>query len=155
MNSLQWKEYFNTKEFEEQLSYLYVCNNESVGYYKDRLCEVLDGLGSNFAEYDDIRLFSAPGRTEIGGNHTDHQRGCVIAASINLDVIGAVAKNGTDKVRILSKGYKMDVIDINDLDVKTDEYDIVINQLLEGRSKEEKILAVNMLKLMFNYTKGR
>lgn len=131
MNSLQWKEYFNTKEFEEQLSYLYVCNKEAVGCYKERLSEVIDGLETNFAEYEDIRLFSAPGRTEIGGNHTDHQRGCVLAASINLDVIGAAAKNGTDKVRILSKGYKMDVIDINDLDVKTTEYDKAIS-LIRG-----------------------
>lgn len=131
MNSTQWKEYFNKKEFEEQLSYLYVCDVNETDSYKQRLCEVLDGLEKNFAKYDDIRLFSAPGRTEIGGNHTDHQRGCVLAASINLDVIGAVAKNGTDKVRILSKGYKMDVVDINDLDVKTDEYDKAVS-LIRG-----------------------
>ena len=43
------------------------------------------------------RYFSAPGRTEIGGNHTDHQRGRVLAAAVNLDTVAAVRENGTDK----------------------------------------------------------
>ena len=51
------------------------------------------------------RYFSAPGRTEIGGNHTDHQRGRVLAAAVNLDTVAAVRENGTDMIRILSKGY--------------------------------------------------
>ena len=50
------------------------------------------------------RYFSAPGRTEIGGNHTDHQRGRVLAAAVNLDTVAAVRLNGTDEIRILSKG---------------------------------------------------
>ena len=50
------------------------------------------------------RYFSAPGRTEIGGNHTDHQRGRVLAAAVNLDTVAAVRENGTDLIRILSKG---------------------------------------------------
>ncbi len=61
------------------------------------------------------RYFSAPGRTEIGGNHTDHQRGRVLAAAVNLDTVAAVRVNGTDKIRILSKGYPMCEIDINSL----------------------------------------
>ena len=61
------------------------------------------------------RYFSAPGRTEIGGNHTDHQRGRVLAAAVNLDTVAAVCENGTDKIRILSKGYPRCEIDINQL----------------------------------------
>ncbi len=53
------------------------------------------------------RYFSAPGRTEIGGNHTDHQRGRVLAAAVNLDTLAAVRCNGTDTIRILSEGYPM------------------------------------------------
>ena len=49
------------------------------------------------------RYFSAPGRTEIGGNHTDHQRGRVLAGAVNLDTRAAVRVNGTDTIRILSK----------------------------------------------------
>ncbi len=56
------------------------------------------------------RYFSAPGRTEIGGNHTDHQRGRVLAGAVNLDTIAAVGRNGTDTIRVLSKGYPMSVV---------------------------------------------
>ena len=62
------------------------------------------------------RYFSAPGRTEIGGNHTDHQRGRVLAAAVNLDVRAAVALNGSDCIRILSKGYEMFEVSINELE---------------------------------------
>ena len=61
------------------------------------------------------RYFSAPGRTEIGGNHTDHQRGRVLAAAVNLDTRAAVRLNGTNVIRILSKGYPMSVVDLSDL----------------------------------------
>ena len=61
------------------------------------------------------RFFSAPGRTEIGGNHTDHQRGRVLAAAVNLDTVAAVRENGTDTIRILSKGYPMCQIDVKEM----------------------------------------
>ena len=61
------------------------------------------------------RYFSAPGRTEIGGNHTDHQRGRVLAAAVNLDTRAAVAVNGTREVRILSKGYPLCVVSLDTL----------------------------------------
>ena len=61
------------------------------------------------------RYFSAPGRTEIGGNHTDHQRGRVLAAAVNLDTVAAVRENGTDRIRILSKGYPMCEVDVKEL----------------------------------------
>ena len=59
--------------------------------------------------------FSAPGRTEIGGNHTDHQRGRVLAAAVNLDTVAAVRMNGTDTIRILSKGYPQSVVNVTEL----------------------------------------
>ena len=67
------------------------------------------------------RYFSAPGRTEIGGNHTDHQRGRVLAAAVNLDTVAAVRENGTDKIRILSAGYPMCEIDVKELTPKDEE----------------------------------
>lgn len=51
------------------------------------------------------RYFSAPGRTELGGNHTDHQRGRVLAGAVNRDITAAARKNGTDEIRVLSEGY--------------------------------------------------
>ncbi len=61
------------------------------------------------------RYFSAPGRTEIGGNHTDHQRGRVLAGAVNLDTVAAVKRNGTDTIRIQSKGYPLCVVELSQL----------------------------------------
>ena len=84
-----------------------------------RACESFEGI---FSEKENIRLFSAPGRTEVGGNHTDHQHGCVLAGGVNLDVIAVTAPNNDGKVRIKSEGYDMDVIDITELEKNTAEY---------------------------------
>ena len=59
------------------------------------------------------RYFSAPGRTEIGGNHTDHQRGRVLAAAVNLDTRAAVRVNGTNTIRILSEGYPLCTVSLD------------------------------------------
>ena len=67
------------------------------------------------------RYFSAPGRTEIGGNHTDHQHGRVLAAAVNLDTVAAVRLNGTDTVRIQSEGYPLCVVDLNRLTPQSNE----------------------------------
>ena len=67
------------------------------------------------------RYFSAPGRTEIGGNHTDHQRGQVLAAAVNLDTLAAVRPNGTNTIRIQSQGYPLSTVDISRLTPQPDE----------------------------------
>jgi galactokinase len=61
------------------------------------------------------RYYSAPGRTEIGGNHTDHQRGCVLAGAVNLDSVAAVRINGTNIIRLLSEGYPLYEIKLSEL----------------------------------------
>ena len=68
-----------------------------------------------------IWRFSAPGRTEIGGNHTDHQRGCVLAAAVNLETTADVVLNGTNSICIMSRGYATVEIDINDLASREEE----------------------------------
>ena len=67
------------------------------------------------------RYFSAPGRTEIGGNHTDHQRGRVLAGAVNLDTVAAVKCNGTNVIRIQSKGYPLSVVDLSNMEPVADE----------------------------------
>ena len=62
------------------------------------------------------RYFSAPGRTEIGGNHTDHQRGRVLAGAVNLDTVAAVKVNGTSMIRVLSQGYPLCQVDLHSLE---------------------------------------
>lgn len=76
-------------------------------------------LAENFSKkygHDEAQFFTSPGRTEIIGNHTDHNGGRVIAGSIDLDTIGAAAKNGTNVIRITSEGYDEIVVDITKLD---------------------------------------
>ena len=90
--------------------------------YKERFCKLLDGFYDTFGHDDNIRIFSAPGRTEIGGNHTDHQHGAVLAGSLNLDVIGAARLNGTDVIRIKSEGFPMDTVKIDELEPDKSEY---------------------------------
>ena len=67
------------------------------------------------------RYFSAPGRTEIGGNHTDHQRGRVLAAAVDLDTLAAVRRSGTGTIRILSEGYPVSVVELDKLEPQEGE----------------------------------
>ena len=67
-------------------------------------------------------LFSAPGRTEIGGNHTDHQLGRVLAGAVSLETVAAVAENGENIVRVLSEGYPLCEIDLDDLAIRPEEF---------------------------------
>ncbi len=81
----------------------------------ERYRHVVKGFEETYGE-GDILLFSSPGRTEISGNHTDHNRGKVLAGSINLDCVGAAAKNGTDTIRILSETFDQNfTIDLKNL----------------------------------------
>ena len=86
--------------------------------------QVSDALNQGFVNAfggTPTRYFSAPGRTEIGGNHTDHQRGRVLAGAVNLDTVAAVRPNGSTLIRILSEGYPMCQVDISDLTPKSEE----------------------------------
>lgn len=66
-------------------------------------------------------LFSAPGRTELSGNHTDHQHGCVLAASVDLESLAWVAENGKDVIRVQSEGYPLCEVALDDLEKKDGE----------------------------------
>lgn len=118
-------------EYNEKLAYLYSCNKDEAQRYAERYIDVIDGFNETFGAAEDIALFSAPGRTEIGGNHTDHQHGCVLAGSINLDVIAAARPNGTNTVRIQSRNYPLDVIELDDLEIHEEQYDKAIS-LIRG-----------------------
>lgn len=68
-----------------------------------------------------MALLSAPGRTELGGNHTDHQHGCVLAASVNVDMVACAAPNGESFIRIYSEGFPDEKISIDELIPKQEE----------------------------------
>ena len=105
---------------DERLKKAYV-TEENVKAQYDRYINLLNEFEALFGKDRDVRLFSAPGRTEVGGNHTDHNHGRVLAAGINLDAIAAASKNDEDIVRVKSEGYSMDVVDATDLSVNPNE----------------------------------
>lgn len=117
----QTKEKLLQGGYDGTLGALYAVPPENTKLYSDRFCRTLDNFSAAFGDSDGVCLFSAPGRTEIGGNHTDHQRGHVLAAGVNLDVIGVAAPNGGRVIRIQSEGFPMDTIDLDDLSVHTSE----------------------------------
>jgi len=80
----------------------------------DRYAALINEFKSVFGK-DDVDLFSSPGRTEIGGNHTDHNYGRVLAGAVNLDNIAVAAPNGTEIIRIKSEGYPQFEVDLSDL----------------------------------------
>ena len=83
--------------------------------------EILDlGFRQVFG-YEPQRYFSAPGRTEIGGNHTDHQKGRVLAAAVDMDTRAAVSANSSRMIRVLSQGYPLCQVDLSDLSPREDE----------------------------------
>lgn len=86
-----------------------------------RIKGLLDTFHDFFGEAQPV-IYSAPGRTEIGGNHTDHQRGKVLAGSVNVDILAAAAENGSGIVRVKSEGYDMFQVDLGTLEpVETEQ----------------------------------
>ncbi len=81
-----------------------------------RYLEIAEGFVQTFGAKE-FELFSSPGRTEIGGNHTDHNHGKIVAGSVHMDCIAAAAKNESGHIRVVSKTYGQDLIlDLNDLE---------------------------------------
>lgn len=88
-----------------------------------RLRELMREYSGTFPCKDDADtyLFSTPGRTELGGNHTDHQHGRCLAASVDLDTIACVVPNGSSTIRIKSRHHRMAQVDISDLSIHPEE----------------------------------
>lgn len=114
------KEALYAGAYDERLRRVYV-TDEAVRAQYDRYAALADEFARLYDGERDIRLFSAPGRTEVGGNHTDHNHGKVLAAGIDLDAVAAAAVNSENIVRVKSAGYSMDVVDLSDLSVQESE----------------------------------
>lgn len=108
-------------ELDARLKEIYLAD-KAVEEQKQRDIVIIDEFVKLFGESDSIELFSAPGRTEVGGNHTDHNHGKVLAASVDLDTVAAAAKR--DDNIIIEKSFKFDAleVDISDLSVHTEEF---------------------------------
>ena len=106
-------------EFDNLFTDIYI-DSSMIDYQKKRYVHAIEQYETIFCP-DKVAIFSAPGRSEVCGNHTDHQHGMVLATSINLDTIAVSAKNNNDVVRFVSDGYDMITLNINDLEVNDDE----------------------------------
>ncbi len=120
MNSVQLKQYIASGNLDSVFADLY--GADKIAYQRKRYIEAIDGFIENYADSDDLRLFSVPGRSEISGNHTDHNHGKVLAASINLDIIAVARKTDTGIVNIKSKGFSPDSVKIADIKVDPDKF---------------------------------
>ena len=96
-----------------RLAKLYGSDESVIAAQRGRYAALIDEFVSRYGEERDIALFSVPGRSELSGNHTDHNHGCVIAGSIDLDIIAVAAKNEDNIVRIKSEGFPEDVVNID------------------------------------------
>ena len=116
-----WKKELASPAMSDRLARLYCCNAAQANAYAKRLEQLCDEYAAVFGQPEQLALFSAPGRTEIGGNHTDHQHGRVLAGSVNLDIIAAVALNGENVIRVQSAGHPMNEVDLSVLEPVPEE----------------------------------
>lgn len=121
MNAKEMKAKINSGEFDEAFRRVYV-TDEAVALQKPRYVKLIETFEEIFGGERDIYVMSAPGRTEICGNHTDHNNGKVLAASINLDAVAVVAQNDDNIIRVKSEGHNMNVVDLSDLEPKEGGY---------------------------------
>lgn len=113
------KEQLAAGAFEVKFLDIYVAQDK-IEYQTERYIKAIEKYESLYGE-DSVSIFSAPGRSEIGGNHTDHQHGEILATSINLDAIAVIKKLDEPVVRVVSDGYDEIVISLENLELREEE----------------------------------
>lgn len=120
--SAELKQSIQSGGYDKALAKLYGTDAAVIAAQRARYIGILDQFEETFGTGRTVTLYSAPGRTEIGGNHTDHNNGVVIAAAVNLDIIAAVSQNSDNIVRVISQGFgRIDDVDLSDLPPKPSE----------------------------------
>lgn len=119
MDTGRWSEQIRTGKMDIQLLDIYIDKNR-LEYQKERYIHALN-MYEQYYGSGDVKIFSAPGRSEIGGNHTDHQHGEVLAAAINLDAIAIVKQTWAEEIRIISEQSEEILISFHDLYLKDEE----------------------------------
>lgn len=111
-------EELNNKKYDELLNDIYVDTN-LLDYQRERYVKAINKYVSLYGDTD-VEIYSAPGRSEVGGNHTDHQHGCVLAAAVNLDAIAVVGRVD-NKIKVLSDNFDIAPINLEELEIKKAE----------------------------------
>lgn len=118
MNIINTLHFIENNKFSDVFKDIYGTSEEKMKYQKQRYTDAVKKFSELYPERKDVRIFSASGRTEIGGNHTDHQHGCVLAAAVNLDAIAVVSFHHDGLIRIKSEEYEPFTVNINEVSVK-------------------------------------
>lgn len=118
--------------FDSKLIDIYV-DEDMLSYQKDRYVKAIEKFEELYGEAE-VEIYSAPGRSEVGGNHTDHQRGQVLACGLNLDVIAIVCPTDDGIIKIVSDDYDIKEISVTDLD-KRDSEENTSESLIRGVAK--------------------
>lgn len=113
----QWAAYQDSKAFADRVATLYGAGEDVRALQKARYGKLVERFEKRFgAQKGGLCFFSAPGRTEIGGNHTDHNNGVVLAGSVNLDMVAVVSPNEENVIRVKSLGFdKIDDVHVTNL----------------------------------------
>lgn len=107
---------FEANVFDARLQALYL-DDSRLEAEKERYIQALKMFESLYGDQE-VQIFSAAGRSEVSGNHTDHQHGRVLAASINLDTIAIVSKREDDQIKVVSDDFDIEPVDVNDTELK-------------------------------------
>ena len=110
-----------TEQTKKQLEYLYGSGRDILEMQKGRYAAMIRKHEALFGEKEEMQLISAPGRAEIGGNHTDHNHGRVLAASVNLDILCAASPRQDLHVRFHSEGHAPIEMELENLSVHPEE----------------------------------
>ena len=111
MNTAQMKKYIAKGGIDERITYVYGAS--ALDAQKARYSKAIDEFASIYGADREITLYSVAGRSELSGNHTDHNYGCVVAASIDLDIIAVASKREDSVIAIKSEGFPEDVVDFS------------------------------------------
>ncbi len=109
MNTLTTKKHISDGALDKTLAYIY--GEAAVEHQKARYIKAIDEFEKIYGDRE-ISLFSVAGRSELSGNHTDHNHGCVVAASIDLDIIAVASKRDDSVIRVKSEGFPEDTVDV-------------------------------------------
>ena len=111
-NTIELKQQIAQGEYDAAFTKLY--GAAAVQEQRKRYTDLINEFEKAYGTVRTVRLYSAPGRTEIGGNHTDHNNGVVLAGSVNLDMVAVVSPNEENVIRVKSLGFdKIDDVDVN------------------------------------------
>ena len=112
MKIFELKNSINKGEFDEKFVSLY--DADTVEKQRERYLLALDSFAGLFGADREVNIYSVAGRSELAGNHTDHNNGKVIAASINLDIIAVVSQNNSSTINLKSEGFRQLSIDFTE-----------------------------------------